>query len=76
MESEVRCNNCNTQIIIVEDKLFFSEEQSEMDISCPICSSILSRESTDGWFFTQAKDEYQKELEIEKKKEQFIYPMP
>lgn len=72
MEQEIKCDNCNTVIVILENKLFYSEEQSMIDINCPICRSKLSTKPTDGWFFTQSKDEYLKDLEIEKKKGKFL----
>jgi transcription initiation factor IIE alpha subunit len=76
MNKDVKCKNCKSDIVVVENKLFFSEEKSETEITCPICSSILDTLSTDGWFFIQTKTDYLKELEIEKNKEKLTYPMP
>ncbi|KGK29581.1 hypothetical protein [Cellulophaga sp. E6(2014)] len=76
MENEIKCQNCKTDIVVIDNKLFFSEEKFDTDIICPICSSKLETLSTDGWFFVQTKAEYQKELEIEKNKEKLTYPMP
>jgi DNA-directed RNA polymerase subunit RPC12/RpoP len=76
MENELNCKNCKTDIVIVENKLFYSEEKSETEISCPICNSKLISKNTDGWFFVESKVEYIKGLEIEKSKERLTYPMP
>lgn len=76
MQKEIKCKNCDNDIVVVENKLFFSEEKSETEINCPICNSTLETLSTDGWYFVQTKIEYLKELEIEKNKERLSYPMP
>ncbi|MGR3810245.1 hypothetical protein [Jiulongibacter sp. NS-SX5] len=75
MEQEIHCKHCSTVVIVIENRLFYSEQQSLMDINCPTCKSRLSTKSTDGWFFTQSKEEFLKDIEIEKKKEKFLYPM-
>lgn len=75
MENEIKCKNCKTDIIVVDNKLFFSGEKSDTEIICPICNSTIKSLSTDGWFFVQTKAEYLKDLEIEKNKERLTYPM-
>ena len=75
MEKLVSCKNCNSNLVIVEDKLFYSAEKSETNIECPICNNIIESRQTDCWFFIQTESEYEKEKEIEKKKERLIYPI-
>jgi ssDNA-binding Zn-finger/Zn-ribbon topoisomerase 1 len=75
METLINCTNCKTNLLIVEDKLFYSSEESETNISCPICNKTIETKQTDGWFFVQTESEYEKEKEIEKKKERLIYPI-
>jgi hypothetical protein len=75
MEKLIGCTNCKTNLVIVEDKLFFSAEKTETDIDCPICNKTIESRQTDGWFFVQTESEYEKEIEIEKKKERLIYPI-
>lgn len=75
MEKLVSCTNCKTNLVIVEDKLFYSAEKSETNIACPICNKTIETRQTDGWFFIQTESEYEKEKEIEKKKERLIYPV-
>lgn len=76
MQKEIKCINCNEDVIVIENKLFFSEEKSEIEINCPLCNSTLAKLLTDGWFFVQTKTEYLKEIEIEQNKEKITYPMP
>lgn len=68
MKSETKCQKCDTEIVIIENKLFFSEEISDTTIECPICSSEIMKANTNGWFFIQTKKEYLKDMEIEKNK--------
>jgi len=68
MKSETKCPKCDTGIVIIESKLFFSEEISETTIECPICNSKIMESNTDGWFFIQTKKEYSIDLKIEKNK--------
>lgn len=75
MEKLVDCKTCKTNLVIVEDKLFYSAEKTETDITCPICHSTIETLQTDGWFFIQTASEYEKEKEIEKNKERLIYPV-
>ncbi len=76
MEKEVKCKNCNEDVVVIENKLFFSEEKSEISVDCPECDKNIDKLSTDGWFFVQTKKEYLKEIEIEQNKERLTYPMP
>jgi hypothetical protein len=73
MEILKNCSNCKTNLVIIEDKLFYSAKESETDISCPICNKTVQRMLTDGWFFVQTELEYKKEKAIEKKKERLAY---
>ncbi|WP_448607078.1 hypothetical protein [Paenimyroides ceti] len=75
METLISCTNCKSELVIVEDKLFYSAEESETNISCPICNNTIDQKKTDGWFFIQTVTEYEKEKEIERKKERLIYPI-
>ncbi|CAM1362202.1 conserved hypothetical protein [Tenacibaculum litoreum] len=76
MEKQIKCKNCNEDIIVIENKLFFSEEKSETSIECPICYNVLENLSTDGWFFVQTKKEHLKENKIKQSKEKLTFPMP
>jgi DNA-directed RNA polymerase subunit RPC12/RpoP len=76
MQGEIKCSNCKVEIVVIEDKLFFSEEKVEVDIACPKCNVKIESKTTDCWFFVQTKFEYLKELEIEKKKERLIISKP
>ena len=76
MKSEIKCKDCNTEVVIIEDKLFFSKNETIATVDCPICNSELLKRNTDGWFFVQSKKEYLKDLEIEKNKQRLTYPMP
>ena len=69
MEKLVGCPNCKTNLVIVEDKLFYTAEKTETNITCPICNKTIETRETDCWFFVQTELEYEKEKEIEKKKE-------
>ena len=75
MDELTKCENCQTNVIIVEDNLFYSDEKSEVQLSCPVCNHKLETRSTDGWFFVQTEVEFKKEKEIESKKERLPYPM-
>jgi len=68
MKSEAQCQKCDTEIVIIENKLFFSEEISETTIECPNCNTEIMKSNTNGWFFVQTKKEYLKDIEINKKK--------
>lgn len=73
MKNEILCNNCNTLNVVIEDKLFFSEEKKANNIICPICKSVMSILYTDGWFFVQTKQDYIFELKIEEQKKTIKY---
>jgi hypothetical protein len=75
MVTLTNCNHCKSKLVIVEDKLFYSSEKSETNIYCPVCKKIIQTEQTDGWFFVQTVTEYEKDREIERKKERLPYPM-
>jgi len=76
MKKEAKCNNCSTEVIIIENKLFFSEEKKSMNIICPICENKIETAMTDGFFFVQSKIEYMKELKIESLKEKMFLANP
>jgi len=76
MKTEIKCENCKTEIVINNDKLFFSEEEINTIVSCPICHSELLTENTDGWLFVQTKKEYLKDLEIEENKPRLTSIIP
>ena len=75
MEELLNCSNCKTNIIIVEDNLFYSDEKTEVNLSCPVCNHKFENRKTDGWFFVQTEVEYKKEKEIESKKQKLPHPM-
>jgi ssDNA-binding Zn-finger/Zn-ribbon topoisomerase 1 len=75
MKNEINCNYCKNDIVIIENKLFYPDEELETVISCPICNSKLLSQRTDGWFFVQSKVEYEKGLKIEKDKKRLTFPV-
>lgn len=74
METLINCSNCETKLVMVEDNLFYSDEQLEINILCPICNTLLEQRKTDGWFFVQTEIEYENGKLIEMKKQRLIYP--
>ena len=76
MEKETECKNCNEEIIITENNLFYSEQKTESNIYCPECDDKIETLETDGWFFVRTKAEYGKEIEIEKSKQRLIQLTP
>ena len=72
MEKETECKNCNQEIVIIENSLFYSEEKTDTNVFCPECDDKILTLKTDGWFFVQTKKEYIKEIEIEKSKQRLI----
>lgn len=75
MKSETKCPKCDTEIVVIENKLFFSDEISDLTIDCPICNSEILKTNTDGWFFIQTKKEYLIDLEIEENKIRLASPI-
>ncbi|MGV4413910.1 hypothetical protein [Chryseobacterium sp. T1] len=69
MKKETKCNNCSTEVVIIENKMFYSGEKKIMNIFCPICNDKITQEMTDGFFFVQSKTEYLKEIQIDLQKE-------
>jgi hypothetical protein len=63
MEELINCGNCKTNVVIVEDNLFYSDEKSKVQIFCPVCNYALENRDTDGWFFVQTEAEHKKEKE-------------
>lgn len=75
MEKVINCKNCASELVVINDKLFFSEVETETTISCPICNKTVDKMKTDGWFFVQTVTEYEKEKVIERKKEKLSYSL-
>jgi transcription elongation factor Elf1 len=73
MKKEIICTNCNSQNIIIENKLFFSEEESEVNIICPICNNHIQTLYTDGWFFIQTKVQFKLDEQIDKQKQKLKF---
>lgn len=74
MEKDVKCNKCNTESVVIENVLFFSEDKTNTNIICPICNNKMLTEKTDGWFFVQTKEQYDfgKKIEEQKQKIKFV----
>jgi len=73
MKKEVICKICKSENIILENKLFFSEEESEVNIICPVCKNHIQTERTDGWFFVQTKAQFKLQEQIEEQKQKLIF---
>lgn len=73
MEKHIECSNCKTENIVIENKLFFAEEQKETNILCAFCDKTLLIEKTDGWFFVQTIEEFEFETQIEKQKKEIVF---
>ncbi|GEM_PF-1566005 len=73
MKKEIRCKNCKTESIVIENKLFFSEEESQVNIICPACKNHIQTEYTDGWFFVQTKAQFKLQLQIEEQKQKLKF---
>lgn len=69
MEKEIQCKSCHEDTIVIENKLFFSEEKKKSILICPSCKNKLEEEFTDGWFFVQTKQQYTFQLRIDRQKE-------
>lgn len=76
MKQETKCKNCNEEIVITENSLFFSEESKYQNVYCPECDNKITTLKTDGWFFVRTKSEYEKDLKIEETKLRFINIIP
>lgn len=76
VQQETECKNCNKEVIITENSLFYSEEKIDSNIFCPECKDKLTTLKTDGWFFVRTKTEYLKEIEIEKSKPRLVNFLP
>lgn len=66
---EIKCKSCGVDTVVIENKLFFSEEKKISVIACPTCKNKITEEYTDGWFFVQTKEQYSFQLKIERQKE-------
>ncbi|THV61982.1 hypothetical protein [Chryseobacterium candidae] len=73
MENYVLCKCCNTESIVIENKLFFPEEKKADNIICPLCKTKITTLYTDGWFFVQTKEDYIFEQTIEEQKKTIKY---
>lgn len=69
METEIQCKSCHAVMVVIENKLFFSEEKKMTVLVCPSCKDKIGEELTDGWFFIQTKEQYIYQLRIERQKE-------
>lgn len=69
MKVEIKCQNCNIENIIIDNKLFFSEEPKDTKVFCSICNSEMATLKTDGWFFVQSNEQYEIDQKIEKQKD-------
>lgn len=68
MKKQITCGDCNTENIIIESKLFFSEKVSETEILCASCMTHIETNYTDGWFLVQTKQQFEFEEKIEEQK--------
>lgn len=75
MENFSTCKTCKTEFIIIENKLFYTEDEQNQNIYCPICQDIFEEKSTDGWFFIQTKQQFLKDQENANLLT-LIHPMP
>lgn len=73
MKKHIKCPKCETENVIIENKLFFSEEEKDYKILCSICNNHLATEQTDGWFFVQSKEQHAFEEKIEEQKQKIIF---
>jgi hypothetical protein len=71
MTLEKICKTCQTQVIIEDNPLVFSEEKTVQKIACPVCQSIIFEGETDGWFFAQTRENYER-----LKSSNCTFPMP
>ncbi len=70
---EIKCVTCRAESVVIENKLFFSEEKKIATIICPSCNNKVAEEYTDGWFFIQTKEQYVFQIEIDQQKEQIKF---
>lgn len=73
MRKEIKCRKCETENVIIENKLFFSEDKKQHNVLCSVCKNQLSTEITDGWFFVQSKEQFLLEEKIEEQKQKIVY---
>lgn len=73
MEYLKNCDNCNTDVVIVENELFFSEKQKMETAYCPICNSKIHEGKIDGWYFVQTLKNHENDKDISHR---CTYPMP
>jgi ssDNA-binding Zn-finger/Zn-ribbon topoisomerase 1 len=69
MKLEIKCSHCLKENVVINNKLFFSEEPQKTKVYCSICSHEMVTLETDGWFFVQSLEQYDFDLKIEKQKE-------
>jgi hypothetical protein len=74
MVKQLICQSCETESVIIENELFFSEEKKIDNAYCPSCQSIIYESLTDGWFFVQTLQKYNFDKETQKL--ECTYPMP
>jgi CRISPR/Cas system-associated protein Csx1 len=70
MKIQLKCNNCETELEIVENTLLFSEEKRLESAHCPVCENEVYTGKTDGWYYVQTTENIKKEIT-----ENCIYPM-
>ncbi|MBE5321858.1 hypothetical protein IM793_22070 [Pedobacter sp. MR2016-19] len=73
MEKEIKCSKCDVETIIIENRLFFTEERKVANIICPSCNTKIAEEPIDGWFFIQTKEQYNFQLQIDRQKEEIKF---
>lgn len=73
MKKHLKCSNCNTENVVIENELFFSEDKKSTNIICPICDNKILTEKTDGWFFVQTKEQYDFGQKIEEQKQKIKF---
>jgi len=69
MNLNIECAQCNTENIVINNKLFFPEKSEKVKIYCSVCSCEITSLETDGWFFVKSKEQYELDLKIDKQQE-------
>lgn len=72
MEHIKKCIKCNTDNIIIENEMFFSELKVIETANCPICNHKIHEDKIDGWFFVQTLENFEKD---KNNNDKCIYPM-
>ncbi len=64
------CKNCNLELEINENSLFYSEEKKLEKANCPKCETEVYQGLTDGWFYVAKQDEKFNDTSS------IVFPMP